>query len=216
MKANIEAFRTPGEYLSWFNELIAPRIGEDKKRALLHVGLFKLIYEEIFPTASLLKHKRLAWKDSKFRNIVGSQPYDVEIENNALKYLEVTCTDFDDSERFRMQNLIERGHVNPSGVILRDRKGRPVDIDEDARRTDDVIEERIDLIVKAIKKKSEKEYSYRTGLIVYFDDFSIMLREPDLLRLRDALELTKPIWQPSFESVFLVGPRAEVLIEMSR
>ena len=213
MKAKIEVFRTPGEYLSWFDELIAPRVGEDKKKALLHIGLFKLIYEEIFPTASLLKHKRLVWKDSKFRNIVGSQPYDVEIESNALKYLEVTCTDFDDSERFRMLNLIEKGHVNPAGVILRDHKGRPVDIDEDARCTDDVIKERTDLIVKAIKRKSEKEYPNRTGLIVYFDDFSVMLRERDLHRLRDALELTRPVWQPSFESVFLVGPRAEVLIE---
>ena len=61
MKAQVEVFRTPEEYLSWFDGLIASlRVGGDKKKALLHLGPFKFIYEEIFPTASLVKHKRLA------------------------------------------------------------------------------------------------------------------------------------------------------------
>jgi hypothetical protein len=210
-------FRTPKEYLYWFECIIASRrLGEEKKRALLHTGPYKLLYEEVFPTASLLKHKCKAWRFSRFRNVVGSQPYGVEVQDNQLKYLEITCTDFDDGERFRMLRLLECGHVDAAGVVQRDAKGTPVAIDDDMRCADDVVAERADLIAKAILKKSKKAYHQQTGLIVYFDDFSIMLRDRDLGKLIDVVESTRAAWNPAFESVFLVGPRAEVLIEASR
>ena len=218
MKKQMQVFRTPDEYLNWFDSLVgtAKRVGEDKRNALLHKGPYKVFYEEIFPTASLLCRKSQEWKSSRFRNIFGNQKYDVEVQNNPLNYIEITCTDFDDGERFRMLKFLDMGHVSAAGTVLRDDKYRPLDIDEDARCTDEVVDERLNLIVKAINKKVKKEYPDKTGLLVYFDDFSTILRDCDIVRLRDALKETRSKWTAVFEAVFLVGPRGEVLIEDKR
>lgn len=218
MNKQMQVFRTPDEYLDWFDFLVgtAKRVGEDKKNALLHKGPYKVLHEEIFPTASLLRRKSQEWKSSMFRNILGNQRYDVEVQNNPLNYIEITCTDFDDGERFRMLKFLDMGHVSVAGTVLRDDKYRPLDINEDARCTDEVVDERLNLIVKAINKKAEKKYPDKTGLLVYFDDFSIILRDCDIVRLRDALKETRSKWTAVFEAVFLVGPRGEVLIEDKR
>ena len=93
-KEEIEIFRNPTKYITWFESLLREinRYERNKKEALLHIGGFKEFYEEIFPTASILKIKEQEWKESRFRNIIGNQSYDVEIENHSLKYLEVDCT----------------------------------------------------------------------------------------------------------------------------
>jgi len=214
----MQVFRTPAEYLDWFDSLVgtAKRVGEDKENALLHKGPYKVLFEEIFPTASLLRRKSQEWTNSRFRNVLGNQTYDVEVQNNLLNYIEITCTDFDDGERFRMLKLLNMGYVSAAGTVLRDDKDRPVDIVEDARCTDEVVDERLNLIVKAINKKAEKKYPDKTGLLVYFDDFSVILRDCDLVRLKNALKETRSKWASVFEAVFLVGPRGEVLIEDKR
>ena len=214
----MQVFMTPDEYLNWFDALVgtAKRVGEDKKNALLHKGPYKVLHEEIFPTASLLRRKSQEWKSSRFRNILGNQRYDVKVQNNPLNYIEITCTDFDDGERFRMLKFLDMGHVSAAGTVLRDDKYRPLDINEDARCTDEVVDERLNLIVKAINKKAKKKYPDKTGLLVYFDDFSTILRDCDIVRLRDVLKETRSEWTAVFEAVFLVGPRGEVLIEDKR
>ena len=71
-KSEIEKFRTPQEYLRWF-DLILEHLQNhaDETKALLHRKPYKKVYEEIFPIATLLKSKVNEWSEYKFRNVIG-------------------------------------------------------------------------------------------------------------------------------------------------
>jgi hypothetical protein len=79
-KNEVEIFRTPPIFLSWFSKKLEQvRLNQSlREDALLHRGQFKEFYEEIFPLFSLLRFKATEWASSEFKNILGNQPYDVE------------------------------------------------------------------------------------------------------------------------------------------
>lgn len=217
-KDEIETFRRPSEYIQWFKSHLET-IGRDRnyrEEALQHKGFWKQFYEELFPLYSLLKHKRIKWNESRFRNVLGNQSYDVEIENNTLKYLEIGTTEFDDVELFRMKEFIKKGHVNLLGKPKRDERNRPIAIEDEARRHDDIVRETMDSISALIKSKSEKSYPNATGLIVYYDDFPIMFNEGDNKVLHSGVDRLKPKWKCTFDAIYLVGPRGDVLIEFNK
>ena len=214
-KDEIETFRSPSEYIRWFNSHLET-IGRDRtyrEEALQHKGFWKQFYEELFPLYSLLKHKQTEWNKSRIRNILGNQSYDVEIENNRLKYIEIGTTEFDDGELFRMREFIKNGHVNLLGKPKRDKRNRPIVIEDEARPHDDIVRETMDSISALIESKSAKSYPNITGLIAYYDDFSIMFNESDNGILRSSVDRLKPKWKSTFDAIHLVGPRGDVLIE---
>lgn len=200
----IETFRKPIEYLQWFESHL-DTTGRDRRNredALLHKGIFKQFYEELFPLYSLLRHKCQEWKESRFRNVIGSQPYDVEIENNYMAYLEIATTDFDYGEWLRMCEFLANGHVSS--------------IQDEARPHEEIVRETMESISIRIKSKSEKDYPDNIGLIVNYNDFSIMYNQEDVIELRSAVDVLKPKWKGTFDSVFLVGPRGDTIIEVKR
>ncbi len=214
----IETFRKPIEYLQWFESHL-DTTGRDRRNmedALLHKGIFKQLYEELFPLYSLLRHKCQEWKESRFRNVIGSQPYDVEIENNCMAYLEIATTDFDDGEWLRMREFLANGHVSSTGKVARDDNNKPISIQDEARPHEEIVRETIESISKRIESKSEKVYPDNIGLIVYYNDFSIMYNREDVNKLRSAIDVLKPKWKGTFDSVFLVGPMGEIIIEVKR
>lgn len=214
-KDEIEIFRRPSEYIQWFDSHLETT-GRDRahrREALQHKGIFKQFYEELFPLYSLLKHKQQEWKESRFRNVLGNQSYDVEIDHNALAYLEIGTTEFDDVELFRMREFLENGHVSLLGRPRRDQRHHPIAIEDEARPHNEIAQETVDSISVLIKSKSEKNYPNATGLIVYYDDFSIMFNENDNQVLRYCVDSLKPKWKFTFDAIYLVGPRGNVLIE---
>ena len=166
----------------------------------------------------MLKIKGKEWNGARFRNIMGNQPYDVEIEGMGIKYFEIASTTFDDGERFRMIELSNEGSVDVLGRIKRNIKGKPIDIENrgEARSKNDVVLEITELITDRISKKSGKNYPEQTTLIVYFDDYKIEINEKDKTLLKNVLDETKSQWSETFVHVYLIGPRAENCIEMIR
>jgi len=214
-KEVIEIFRTPSEYIQWFTSLLEA-IRSDRTQneaALLHEGIYKQLYEELFPLYSLLKNKQQEWNESLFRNVLGNQSYDVEIKNNSIAYLEIATTDYDDGELLRMHKFLANKYVSLSGKITRDDKNRPISIEDEMRSHEGIVRESRESISKRIESKSEKVYQDNTGLIVYFDDYVTQYDQDDYNMLRSAVDELKPKWNGTFEAVYLVGPKGETLVE---
>ena len=218
--SELSVFRSPIDYVSWFDGLLS-RIHADpsqKEKALTHEGRFKIIYEELFPLARLLKLKARDWARSRFKSVIGSQSYDVEVQDHPLRFLEIVSTVYDDAERFRMLKFIQEKSVDALGRILRDDEGKPIAIDDEGgmRLHADLVRERLLLIEAAIKRKSSKSYAARTGLVVYFDDSSIEISPGDWSRFSSLVESMRAFWQPVFDSVHLIGPKGEISIELQK
>lgn len=218
--SEIEQYRTPKEYTSWFDTVLNRAQSSDfnsRSKALCHCGIYKRIYEELFPLNCLLRVKQDEWKNSKFRNLTGNQNYDVEILNNALAHLEISTASFDDEEVFRMQELLRNGTINANAPVVRNEKGHPVKLDNTNRfhNHDEIADKKIARISERILKKSEKIYPNNTGLVVYFDDYSIWVSEREIDILRRTLSDTQNLWSKTFESVFIIGARATLCIENS-
>lgn len=214
---SVEVFRRPAEYLLWFQALVERTKGnrEEHVAALAHKGLFKVLYEEIFPLASLLRVKSEAWREAEFRNVLGNQAYDVEIRNHALNFIEIVTTDFDDGQRFRMMQMIERGSVDAIGPIHRDARGRPVGITGEGamRLRDDVVRERLDLACDRLSKKATRDYPKGTALLIYIDDFSVAIDPDDRVKFSQLLRSTRDVWASTFQCAFIVGPKSELFCE---
>ena len=217
-KEEISISRRPSEYIQWFESHLETT-GRDRafrEDALQHKGIFKQFYEELFPLYSLLKCKQREWNDSRFRNVLGSQSYDVEIENNSMSYLEIGTTEFDDVELLRMRVFLDNGYVSLVGKPERDNRNRPVAIQDEARSHEEIVRETMDSISALIESKSEKDYPDTTGLVVYYDDFSIVFDEDDNEMLRSGIDRLKPKWKCTFDAVYLVGPRGDIVIEATK
>lgn len=214
-KNEIEIFRKPYDYIQWFDSYLES-ISRDqtyREDALQHNGIFKQFYEELFPLYSLLKHKQQEWRKSRFRSVLGNQSYDVEIEDHTLAYLEIGTTEFDEVELFRMREFFNNGHVNLLGRPIRNQRHRITAIENEGRDHDELVQETVDKISKLIISKSEKNYPDATGLIVYYDDFRTMFNENDNHDLRHCVDSLKANWNCTFDAIYLVGPRGDVLIE---
>jgi len=220
-KDEVETFRTPSLFLSWFSEKLE-RVRLDRSMredALLHRGQFKEFYEEMFPLFSLLRSKAAEWASSEFKNILGDQSYDVEVKNNhALRYLEIGSTIFDDGERFRMLEFIDIGSVDSIARIERDSNRRPTGLEDTGlpRLRDEMVNERLLLIERVIKKKSAKPYPAGTGLIVYYDDSSIEIDKDSAAMISNFIRDLRDVWEPTFEHVFVIGPNGQHCIEEPR
>jgi len=212
-------FRSPAEYTQWFESHLQTT-GRDRtyrEEALQHKGIFKQFYEELFPLYSLLKLKQKQWRKSRFRNVLGNQSYDVEVKGNALAYLEIATTDFDEGELFRWREFLANGYVSAIGRITRDNKGRMDRIEDEARPHNVLVQESVAAITARMNDKSAKSgYPRDTGLVVYYDDYKVRYEEEDYNLLRSTVEGLKCTWTTTFVSVFLVGPRGEVLIESKK
>jgi hypothetical protein len=218
-KGEIQVFRTPAAYIAWFEGLLSA-IHDDpslKEPARRHEGIFKQFYEEMFPLYSLLRVKKLAWAGSEFRNVFGSQPFDVEVRGNTLAYLEVVTTDFDDGELYRGKVLSSEGSVDAIAPVVRDGRGKVIALQNegDCRLHDDVVSEVLALAETRLRTKSEKVYPPNTGLLINVDDYKANLTPKDWRLFSAMLASMRPQWHSVFESIFVVGPRATDWIETS-
>ena len=209
-----QAFRSIPDFIQWADGWLS-KINSDpanKTAALTHRGTYKNFYEETLPLWSLLKIKSPQWGAAEFRNVVGSQPYDVETRNHELNFYEIACCDFDEEENFRMRQFLSAGFVSTLASVIRDERGRPIGFDDDGCKLhSEVIAKILNTIRVRITLKCGKIYPEKTGLIIYYFDY--LIDEDDMILFEGLLASTKPMWSSKFPAIYLVGPKAKFHFE---
>ncbi|WPJ96579.1 hypothetical protein SH580_02535 [Coraliomargarita algicola] len=209
--------RTPSEYIAWFSPILE-QISEredNREAALLHENEYKFFYEELFPLYCLLKLKEQDWSEARFQPIKGNQSYDVKVEGLPIEFLEITTTNFDGDERFRMQQLMTEGSVDALNPICHDERGRPVGIQNEGEMRDhqQLIVEETQKIHERITRKNSRTYPSKTALLVYYNDYKCYPSETDRSAFEALVNELHPQWSENFTALFLVGAKGEQTFE---
>src|SRR3989338_8783955 len=128
-REEIEIPRTAVEYVRWFEgklELTKKYKENLRKQGLLHKGIAKDFYEELFPLYRLLQIKLNEWKQLKVIPKIGNQNYDVQViadETEIPKFIEITTASLVDvNEHYRMECFEKNKHVDLYGEVEIQRK----------------------------------------------------------------------------------------------
>jgi len=217
--------RTPQEYVDWFKEKLAitKTLKEElETQNLLHEGIAKKFYEELFPLYLLLQNKLVEWDRIKVKPIMSNPPYDVEVltcREDIPNYLEITVTDFDEAEKARMKyhlNNVLAGNV----LIKRDEKtGKKISvIDNEAHRCEDINQKVKERIIERINDKMTKSPPHNTALLVYFDDSIAFCHDKanSKIKMNSFLDSITIQWQNKFVALYVVGASGESFYERRR
>lgn len=220
-QSDIEKFRTPSEFLKWI-QIVSHHVKHEVDEELLfrRKDLYKQLHEEVFPLAQLLEFKLKDWSESRFRNLIGPQNYDIEIQSSdfPLDYLEVSCACFDDDWMFRILRYLDGESVSLSakaireGKIMKSGKRKVTAISALPRESRDFVSEVVNKVTDRITQKAAKDYPDRTGLIVYYDDLPFKSSDYELIRL--ACRKIEVLWRNTFDSLFILGTTNTELIEI--
>jgi len=209
----IELFRTPPEFITWFDEYLEKtRLDQRyKKEILLHEGIAKVVYEEVFPLYRFLQVFGGVWSDLRFRNVIGNQNYDVEIQGGAplpFRFLEISVADMNHEENLRMQYFLEHGSVPAIGQVTftgNKRKGMNIEVSNDARQHTEVNNEKKVGIRTSIEQKSSMNYPAETALLIYFDDYVAFSDDGDNQDTLEFIDDLEAEWESVFSKIYFVG-----------
>ncbi|MDQ8205717.1 hypothetical protein [Pelagicoccus sp. SDUM812003] len=223
-KEEIEQFRTPQEFIAWFERFLHKTFVDRKykKEILLRKGIAKEVYEEVFPVYRLLQIFGDNWDSLKFRNLVGDQNYDVEVEGDdsePFKYIEITAADMNYEENLRMEYFLKHGSVSSIGrvsVTGTKRTGQEIVVESEARHSTEIVVDKIKGMVSSVEKKVEKDYPDRTALLVYIDDYVGFSDDEDLDLIDSALSDLRVSCETTFDAVFVVGHSGRRAWRMNR
>ena len=224
-KDEISHARTAEEYILWFEnklKITKERREELKESNILHKGIAKIFYEELFPLYRLLQNKLKEWSDVRFRPIIGNQNYDVEVnseKNKTPQYIEIVVADRNEAEHARMEYFLDHGQVNMVGdvAIMREKKnGKIIRVDEEAHSSEEVnqkIENRIHALIN--KKMTVKQRPNNTALLVYFDDYTAFRYDVDNSKpeMNSFLNSLKIQWQKRYSALYMVGSSGQSFFE---
>lgn len=221
--------RTPKQFVDWFEEKLSVtkqfRHGLLRQN-ILHEGVAKYFYEELFPLYRLLQNKLEEWNDVKFTPILGNQNFDVRVEssrNNFLKHIEITQADMNCDEKNRMKYLFQSGSDGSVSMIGKvsvkgtDKKGKIISVENAARKHSELNSEKKEQIRDAIKKKQKVEKTPDdTALLVYFDDYTAFANNEDIREMEEFLDSVNNLWNNQYTSLFIVGASGKGFWERRR
>lgn len=220
--------RTPDEYISWFEEKlkITKEFREELKiQCILHKGIAKYFYEELFPLYCLLKNKSKAWEKNKFIPIVGNQNFDVRVDpgrNGIPQYIEIVAADRNESEHARMEYFLAHGSVNSIGevsITREKRNGKKISVDEEAYSSEEINQRVKDRISELINKKiTVKERPDNTALLVSFCDYAAFRYDKDSskVEMNTFLDTLNIQWQIRYLALYAVGMSGQSFYERIR
>lgn len=208
----IERERSPDDFVDWFERFLERTHGDRslREQILLRRGIAKPVYEEVFPLYRLLSHKRVIWREKKFRNVLGSQPYDVIVTpaGGPFDLIEITVADIDQAEAMRMEVFVAKGRVPAAAPVTwsgTKRTGHHVEISEDMQLHSGLVEKKKVQIIDAVERKCRRARMVNSALLVYFDDYVCFADDGDLPLMRNTLNAVRPIWQRQFRALYVVG-----------
>lgn len=212
------------DFIKWFDQKLAitkEHREELKKQNILHKGIAKKFYEELFPLYRLAQHKREEWGDVKVACVCGDQNFDVKLEtsNKAIpKHIEITLVDRDEEEHLRMLYFLEQGSVSTTGKVSKmgtKKTGLQILVEDEVGEGKGSILKKIDLIQKAIDRKAKVvQRPDMTALLVYFDDYLKFPRGKGQEEI-DAFLSKNKSWKSRYMRLFVVSASGELFWEKS-
>jgi hypothetical protein len=222
----ISQSRTTKEFINWFGEKLEILKGhreELKKQNLLHQGLAKIFYEELFPLYRLLQHKIEEWHDVKVTCILGNQSFDVKLESNRKdipQYIEITQADLKENDYLRMRHFCESGSVSMTGEVSHKgtkRTGLQISVEDGFREESELNAKKKSQIEAAIKNKQKVAKRLDgTALLIYFDDYIAFSHDQDRKELSEFLDSTHNLWKDQYTRLFVVGASGKYFWENAR
>jgi len=202
--------RSPSELRTWVLEKCSTiaNVKEAKRAALLHFGLFKKFYEEIFPFSLLVSRVYGNCTDVLcLPNLDETKDFDAEVkEPSRSTKVEITQARQGD-EHLRMEYFLEHGHVSFSGpLVAQGPKGnRRITVETMFLDHNELRTRHFRLIEDAARRKAGPgRYGQGYELLIAVEDWWFD-PEMDLTPVQDfaAHELLNPSLR--FDAVHLVG-----------
>ncbi|MGB3087342.1 MAG: hypothetical protein WBC53_06390 [Phycisphaerae bacterium] len=213
--------RTPAELACWVEAKL--RLIEDcpkaKEPALLHQGLFKKFYEEIFPLYRFVNHCYSGRSDIRCIPNLDDRDFDARILDDSIsppfeRKVEITSAIKGHEQHLRMKYFLSQGQVSVWGTLSAsgtEKRGHEIHVANDGFIAHgDLLKRTFSLIRSAVKRKSRKpnqprKYGQGHILIVAFDDWQWFKTEQDIEALKDFVTqhiLTFPL---DFAALYVVG-----------
>jgi hypothetical protein len=223
--------RSPTELADWVENKcrIFASHDEAKKWVLLHEGLFKEFYEEVYSLNIFATHLYTGRPDIQcIPNLDKKRDFDaviIDYSTSPPSELKVEITLALDEEEghnqsLRMEYFLEHGYVNVLGKPASSgtkKTGRQIQVENEMFDRNDLLKRTLSLIRTAVERKSlspKKPHRYGQGhvLIVAFDDWGWFEPEQDIPALKKFFEenvLTLPL---SFASLYVLGLSGKTLL----
>ncbi|MFA4991290.1 MAG: hypothetical protein WC569_01755 [Candidatus Omnitrophota bacterium] len=221
-KNEISQPKTPNEFIEWFEQklkITKNHREELKKQNILHEGIAKKFYEELFPLYRFLQHKAEEWHDVKINYSPGNQNFDVEVKSDREfipKYIEITQADMNENESLRMRYFSKKSTVSMTGKVLKKgtkRTGLRISVDDEAKKRCVLISEKMEQIRIAINKKiNVTKRPDSTALLVYFDDYIGFTQNKERQKINVFLSKNES-WKKQYIYLFVVGASGEFFWE---
>jgi hypothetical protein len=222
--------RSPTELADWVEHkcrLFADH-NEAKHLVLLHKGLFKKFYEEIYPLSLFATYLYAGRSDIQCIPNLDYRDFDAVIIDystfppSELK-VEITSA-LDEVEGYdqslRMEYFVEHGYVNVWGKPSHSgpkKRGRQIQVENEAIDRNDLSERTFSLIRSAVEGKSvspKKPQRYGQGhvLIVAFDDRGWFEPERDIPTLKNFMEEHVLVLPLDFAGLYVLGLSGKTLV----
>ena len=211
--------RSAKDLLSWFDESLGainscPSV---KRQALLHQGMFKQFYEEMYPFALFVRHLYADRTDvfCALGSIDGSnRDYDAVVERydsaglSRKDYVELTTTAFDRNESLRMRHFLKHsrvsafGRVHPSG-----------EVENEFVRHDELRNRAFDGINRRVRGKAKFQHGPDHVLVVSFDDWLWFGTASDVSALRSSVNAELQGVKLNVRMLYVLGLSGRTFLE---
>lgn len=215
----IEKKKSPSEIYEWVFSTFDNFITKEEVTSLrmLTYAEIKVFVEESYPLAYFCHHFFSEDNSVKINQKVGNQSYDAIVEGcDKFDYIEITNAINGYDERLRNEELDRTGSVVGAGGIMvtgtKASGNQTITFESIAVSHDGIKEEQKELILKIVRKKSQKEYPDNTMLIVGFPDNISFKTDEDISELKSFMEYELNPIINNFSGLSLVGYSGKVFL----
>jgi hypothetical protein len=212
--------RTPVELDCWVKakcRLIAD-CPEAKEPALLHQGLFKKFYEEVYPLSLFVNHRYSGRSDIRCIPNLDDRDFDARILDDSISppaelKVEITSAIEGHDQHLRMKYFSSHGQVSVWGTLSAsgtEKRGHEIHVANEMTAHPDLLNRTFCLIRSAVKRKSRKpnqprKYGQGHILVVVFDDHHWFKPGQDTEDLKDFVTQHVLAFPLDFAALYVVG-----------
>jgi len=222
-KEEIETPRTAAKIRCWAEQKIEylGNTKEGKHAIRFREGYAKELTEETLPLGIFCENYFKSSRYVVIQQHVGNQNYDATIKDKRLKkspikYLEITQAHEGEDAHLRMLHLENKGHANVLGMVTKKgtkHTGITVEIENEALEHGVVVDNELQRILEAARRKSGKEYPDNTGLVIICDDYIVFREQEDIEKLIQFIHENVLEYLNNFLKVFVIGWSSKTYLE---